>query len=56
VSAQFPVLDCFVNHFIRKVMKNGIITWDCKYDAKVMLIAYDIFLGGDNPMQAECSH
>ena len=37
-------------------MKNGIITWDCKYDAKVMLIAYDIFLGGDNPMQAECSH
>ncbi|KAL4077477.1 hypothetical protein J3A83DRAFT_4356530 [Scleroderma citrinum] len=36
---------------------HGIIAWDCKYQEEVMLLLYDLFIGGDNPMQAEeCSH
>jgi len=41
----------------RKVADNGVITWDCKYQEKVMLLPYCLFVAGDNPMQAEeCSH
>ncbi|KAI6029918.1 hypothetical protein BKA83DRAFT_4030647, partial [Pisolithus microcarpus] len=35
---------------------SGIITWDCRDQEEVMLVPYGLFLGGDNPMQAEeCS-
>ncbi|KAI6095149.1 hypothetical protein F5141DRAFT_1013825 [Pisolithus sp. B1] len=35
---------------------SGIITWDCWDQEEVMLVPYALFLGGDNPMQAEeCS-
>ena len=38
-------------------MDSGIVAWDCKYQEEVMLILYDLFLAGDNPMQAkECGH
>ena len=41
----------------REAADSGIITWDCKYEEEVMVIPYDHFYGGDNPMQAEeCSH
>ncbi|KAL4077730.1 hypothetical protein J3A83DRAFT_4087666 [Scleroderma citrinum] len=42
---------------IQEAAESGIITWDCKYEEEVMVIPYDHFHGGDNPMQAEeCSH
>jgi len=41
----------------RKAADDGIIAWDCKLCQEIMLIPYKLFLGGDNPMQAEeCSH
>jgi hypothetical protein len=31
--------------------------WDCKTEEEVLLLPYDLFHAGDNPMQAEeCSH
>ncbi|KAI5998991.1 hypothetical protein F5J12DRAFT_895399 [Pisolithus orientalis] len=46
-----------VSKSVRKTMEEGVITWDCKYKAEVMLIEYNVFIAGDNPMQAEeCSH
>ncbi|KAG1723899.1 hypothetical protein EDB19DRAFT_1915867 [Suillus lakei] len=42
---------------IRKAAESGVFTWDCKHEEEVMLELYGLFLGGDNPMQAEeCSH
>ncbi|KAG0692392.1 hypothetical protein DFH29DRAFT_985782 [Suillus ampliporus] len=42
---------------IDKAAESGIFTWDCKDNEEVMLVPYGLFLGGDNPMQAEeCSH
>ncbi|KAF8840219.1 hypothetical protein BDN67DRAFT_990447 [Paxillus ammoniavirescens] len=50
-------LMCGVKESIRKASKSGIIAWDVKYQEEVMLIPCDLFLAGDNPMQAEeCSH
>lgn len=38
-------------------MDDGVVAWDCKYHEEVMLIPYNVFTAGDNPMQAEeCSH
>ncbi|KAH7905869.1 hypothetical protein BJ138DRAFT_1094753 [Hygrophoropsis aurantiaca] len=46
-----------VKDSIRKATDDPIITFDVKYNDEVMLIPYDIFIAGDNPMQAEeCSH
>ncbi|KAL4062763.1 hypothetical protein V8B97DRAFT_2026674 [Scleroderma yunnanense] len=46
-----------VKKSIQEAAESGIITWDCKYEEGVMVISYDHFHGGDNPMQAEeCSH
>ncbi|KIO11352.1 hypothetical protein M404DRAFT_127140, partial [Pisolithus tinctorius Marx 270] len=46
-----------VSKSVWKTMEEGVITWDCKYKTEVMLIAYNVFIAGDNPMQAEeCSH
>ncbi|KAI6006188.1 hypothetical protein F5J12DRAFT_905722 [Pisolithus orientalis] len=42
-----------VSKSVRKTMEEGVITWDCKYKTEVMLIAYNVFIAGDNPMQAE---
>jgi len=42
---------------LRKAAESGVFTWDCKHEEEVMLELYGLFLGGDNPMQAEeCSH
>ncbi|KAG1851927.1 hypothetical protein F4604DRAFT_1883535 [Suillus subluteus] len=42
---------------ISEAAESGVFTWDCKYEEEVMLELYGLFLGGDNPMQAEeCSH
>ncbi|KIK78201.1 hypothetical protein PAXRUDRAFT_17013 [Paxillus rubicundulus Ve08.2h10] len=42
---------------IQKAVNDPIIAFDVKYQEEVMLIPYDLFLVGDNPMQAEeCSH
>ena len=41
----------------RNAAENGVLAWDSKYQEEVMLIPYDLFHAGDNPMQAEeCSH
>ncbi|KAG2086659.1 uncharacterized protein F5147DRAFT_659159 [Suillus discolor] len=41
---------------IRKAAESGVFTWDCKHEEEVMLELYGLFLGGNNPMQAEeCS-
>ncbi|KIK73555.1 hypothetical protein PAXRUDRAFT_86847, partial [Paxillus rubicundulus Ve08.2h10] len=32
---------------------NPIIAFNVKYQEEVMLIPYDLFVAGDNPMQAE---
>lgn len=41
----------------RKAAETGVLTWDVKYQEEIMLIPYDLFHVGDNPMQAEeCSH
>ncbi|KAI6147785.1 hypothetical protein BKA82DRAFT_140319, partial [Pisolithus tinctorius] len=46
-----------VKESIQKAASDGVITWDAKYHEEVMLIPYNLFLAGDNPMQAEeCSH
>ncbi|KAI0366958.1 hypothetical protein BV20DRAFT_1038073 [Pilatotrama ljubarskyi] len=40
-----------------KAGEDGVPAWDCKSDEEVLLCPYSLFLGGDNPMQAEeCSH
>jgi hypothetical protein len=37
--------------------ESDIVAWDCKDGEEVMLIPYELFVAGDNPMQAEeCSH
>ncbi|KIJ11470.1 hypothetical protein PAXINDRAFT_84506, partial [Paxillus involutus ATCC 200175] len=42
---------------IQKAVNDPIVTFDVKYQEEVMLLPYDLFLAGDNPMQAEeCSH
>ncbi|KAI0631688.1 hypothetical protein C8Q77DRAFT_1060980 [Trametes polyzona] len=42
---------------IAHAAENGVDAWDCKHKEEVMLSPYGLFLGGDNPMQAEeCSH
>ncbi|KAJ3002667.1 hypothetical protein NUW54_g5724 [Trametes sanguinea] len=42
---------------IQSATETGVTAWDCKYDEEVLLCPYGLFLGGDNPMQAEeCSH
>ncbi|KAI6098819.1 hypothetical protein EDD16DRAFT_1697566 [Pisolithus croceorrhizus] len=42
--------------YVSKASTLGIITWDCQDQEEVMLVPYALFLGGDNPMQAEeCS-
>ncbi|EGO18833.1 hypothetical protein SERLADRAFT_443800 [Serpula lacrymans var. lacrymans S7.9] len=46
-----------VTDSICKAEKTGIITWDCQYEEEIMLIPYELFVAGDNPMHAkECSH
>lgn len=41
----------------RKAAETGVLAWDSKYQEEVLLIPYDLFHVGDNPMQAEeCSH
>lgn len=41
----------------RKAAETGVLAWDSKYQEEIMLIPYDLFHAGDNPMQAEeCSH
>ena len=41
----------------RKAAETGVLTWDVKYQEEIMLISYNLFYVGDNPMQAkECSH
>ncbi|KIK77534.1 hypothetical protein PAXRUDRAFT_17432 [Paxillus rubicundulus Ve08.2h10] len=42
---------------IQKVVNDPIVAFDVKYQEEVMHIPYDLFLAGNNPMQAEeCSH
>ena len=42
---------------ISKASEAGMIAWDCKGQEEVLLDLYGLFVGGDNPMQAEeCSH
>ncbi|KAF8444473.1 hypothetical protein L210DRAFT_957942 [Boletus edulis BED1] len=42
---------------LRKAAETGVLAWDSKYQEEIMLIPYDLFYTGDNPMQAEeCSH
>ncbi|KIK77216.1 hypothetical protein PAXRUDRAFT_167491, partial [Paxillus rubicundulus Ve08.2h10] len=46
-----------VKDSIQKATNNPIIAFNVKYQEEVMLIPYDLFVAGDNPMQAEeCSH
>ncbi|KAF8834899.1 hypothetical protein BDN67DRAFT_914006 [Paxillus ammoniavirescens] len=46
-----------VKDSIQKATNNPVIAFDVKYQEEVMLIPYDLFVAGDNPMQAEeCSH
>ena len=42
---------------ISKASEAGMIAWDRKGQEEVLLDLYGLFVGGDNPMQAEeCSH
>ena len=41
----------------RKAAETGVLAWDSRDQEEIMLIPYDLFHAGDNPMQAEeCSH
>ncbi|KAI9566585.1 hypothetical protein HD554DRAFT_2205888 [Boletus coccyginus] len=42
---------------LMKAAETGVLTWNSKYQEEIMLIPYDLFYVGNNPMQAEeCSH
>ncbi|KAF9229002.1 hypothetical protein BS17DRAFT_792946 [Gyrodon lividus] len=46
-----------VKDSIQKATNDPIVVFNVKYQEEVMLIPYDLFVTGDNPMQAEeCSH
>ncbi|EGO04949.1 hypothetical protein SERLA73DRAFT_68605 [Serpula lacrymans var. lacrymans S7.3] len=46
-----------VQNSISDTANTGVIIWDCKYDEEVMLMPYNLFVAGNNPMQPEeCSH
>ncbi len=41
----------------RVAAEEGVSAYDIKTDEDILLVPYGLFLGGDNPMQAEeCSH
>ncbi|KAF8833805.1 hypothetical protein BDN67DRAFT_992780 [Paxillus ammoniavirescens] len=46
-----------VKDSLKKAASDPIIAYDVKHQDEVMLIPYNLFVAGDNPMQAEeCSH